>query len=185
MQRILNILVTSRAYPYERQRLLETPNSKLYSNTIRSFFGYYTIYFKPMKEHDNIMSVKVTKQNGNLIYKDKAMKALHKEFIDSLVEGQTVEIFFEAFKDDGSNLQLAKIHACIRKLAHEIGFTFEEMKKEIKRRSGLAHGDLSTPNGYVKSFGDCSSEELSLVIQTIIEAGDFINVNFRGKLPMN
>ena len=136
-----------------------------------------------MSEHDNIISVKVSKQNGRLIYKDKAMKALHQEFIESLAEGQTVEIFFEAYKDDGTNLQLAKIHACIRKLAHEIGFTFEEMKKEIKRRSGLAHGDLDTPNGYVKSFGDCSVEELGAVIQTIIEAGDFVQVNFRGKLP--
>jgi len=134
-------------------------------------------------EHDNIISVKVTKRNGKLIYKDNGMKGLHQEFIDSLAEGQVVEIFFEAYKDDGTNLQLAKIHACIRKLAHEIGFTFEEMKKEIKRRSGLAHGDLTTSNGYVKSFGDCSVEELGLVINTIIEAGDFVQINFRGKLP--
>lgn len=136
-----------------------------------------------MNEHDNIISVKVTKQNGKLIYKDKTMETLHQEFINELAEGQVVEIFFEAYKDDGTNMQLAKIHACIRKLAHEIGFTFEEMKKEIKRRSGLAHGDLGTANGYVKSFGDCSVEELGLVINTIIEAGDFVQINFRGKLP--
>jgi hypothetical protein len=136
-----------------------------------------------MSQKDNIISIKLIKKNGQLIYKNKGMKALHNEFIASMVEGQTVEMFLESYKDDGSNLQLAKIHACIRKLAEEIGFTFEEMKKEIKRRSGLAHGDLNSSDGYVKSFGDCSAEELSLVIQTIIEIGDFVNINFRGKLP--
>ena len=136
-----------------------------------------------MSEQDDIISIKLRKQDGKLIYADTGMEAIHKEFIKSLTEGQLIEVFFEANKDNGTNLQLAKIHACIRKLASEIGFTFEEMKKEIKRRSGLAHGDLSTPNGYVKSFADCSLDELSLVIQTIIEAGDFININFRGKLP--
>jgi len=135
------------------------------------------------QEQDNIVSVKLVKRHGKLIYLNKGMEAIHKEFINSMAEGQVVEVFFEAYKDDGTKLQLAKIHACIRKLANEIGFTFEEMKLEIKRRSGLAHGDLSSSNGYVKSFGDCSLEELSLVIQTIIEAGDFVNINFRGKLP--
>ena len=136
-----------------------------------------------MSEQDNIISIKLTKRNGILTYPNQGAKLIHKEFINSLAEGQTVEVFFEAYKDDGTNFQLAKIHACIRKLAQEIGFTFEEMKKEIKRRSGLTTGDLSTSEGYVKSFGDCSVEELGLVIQTIIEAGDFVNINFRGKLP--
>jgi len=136
-----------------------------------------------MSQKDNIVSIKLIKKNGQLIYKNNAMKMLHNEFTASMAEGQTVEMFLEAYKDDGSNLQLAKIHACIRKLAEEIGFTFEEMKKEIKRRSGLAYGDLDSSSGYVKSFSDCSAEELSLVIQTIIEAGDFVNINFRGKLP--
>jgi hypothetical protein len=30
-----------------------------------------------------------------------------------------------------------------------------------------------------KSFADCSKDELSLVIQTIIEVGDFLGINFR------
>jgi hypothetical protein len=135
-----------------------------------------------MDEHDNIISVKVSKRNGKLVYKDNAMKSLHQEFINGLAEEQVVEIFFEAYKDDGTNLQLAKIHACIRKLAHEIGFSFMDMKKEIKRRSGLAR-DLDTPKEHVKSFSDCSVEELGLVINAIIEAGDFVSINFRGKLP--
>ena len=136
-----------------------------------------------MSEQDNIISIKLTKRGKTLTYPNEGMKLIHKEFINSLSEGQTVEVFFEAYRDNGTNFQLAKIHACIRKLAQEVGFTFEEMKKEIKRRSGLTIGDLSTSEGYAKSFGDCSVEELGLVIQTIIEAGDFVFINFREKLP--
>jgi hypothetical protein len=131
---------------------------------------------------DNIVTVQVTKRNGKLIYRNKAMETLHREFINNLEENQTVEIFFEALNDDGTYMQLSKIHPCIRKLANEMGHTFEDMKKVIKERAGLTVGDI-TDGGHIKSFADCSAEELSGVIQTIIEAGDFVGINFRGKLP--
>jgi len=136
-----------------------------------------------MSEQDNILSVKLVKNKGKLIHQNKGELALYNEFVKSMEEGQLVEVFFESFKDNGTNLQLAKIHACIRKLAQEIGYTFEEMKLEIKKRSGLAIGDLNSSEGYVKSFAVCSIEELGLVIETIIEVGDTVNVNFRGRLP--
>ena len=135
-----------------------------------------------MNNQDNILSIKLTKKNGKLVYPNEAMKTVHKEFIDAMQEGQAVEIFFSASGAEGTNMQLAKIHPCIRKLASEIGMTFEAMKLEIKKRSGLVIGDLDD-DGYAKSFGDCSLEELGGVIQTIIETGDFVNINFRGKLP--
>lgn len=136
-----------------------------------------------MSEQDNILSVKLVKNKGKLIHQNKGELALYNEFVKSMEEGQLVEVFFESFKDNGTNLQLAKIHACIRKLAQEIGYTFEEMKLEIKKRSGLAIRDLNSSEGYVKSFGLCSIEELGLVIETIIEIGDTVNINFRGRLP--
>jgi hypothetical protein len=135
-----------------------------------------------MSEKDNILSVKLVKSNGTLTYPDQATKAIHKEFVDALAEGQLVEIFYQTSGDSGTHLQLAKIHPCIRKLGNEIGMTFEAMKLEIKKRSGLVIGDLNA-DGYAKSFADCSAEELSGVIQTIIETGDFVGINFRGKLP--
>jgi hypothetical protein len=128
---------------------------------------------------DDIISVRLKKVNGKLIYTDKGMEAIHKAFVESLEEGQVVEAFFEAHGGNGTYLQMSKIHPCIRKLANEIGMTFEAMKLEIKKRSGLV------VNGEAKSFADCSVEELSGVIQTIIETGDFVNINFRGKLPVN
>jgi hypothetical protein len=134
------------------------------------------------EEKDNILTVKVTKRKGGLVYESRSMQGLHQEFIDSLAEGQTVEIFFTAYQDDGTNMQLAKIHPCIRKLAAEVGNTFDEMKLIVKKQSGLAY-QTSETEMYIKSFGACSVEELSGAIQTIIEIGDEVGINFRGKLP--
>lgn len=131
-----------------------------------------------MSQKDNIFNVKLVKKDGKLVHVSPVSLGLQLDFVDSIEEGQQVSVFFEAFKDDGTAPQLAKIHACIRKLATEIGYTFEEMKLEIKRRAGLAHGDLSTSEGYVKSFADCSKEELALVIESLNKAGEMVNISF-------
>jgi hypothetical protein len=47
------------------------------------------------------------------------------------------------------------------------------MKKVIKEKTGLIM------NEDYKSFADCSKEELALVIQSIIEVGDIVGINFR------
>jgi hypothetical protein len=75
--------------------------------------------------------------------------------------------------DNGTLAQIAKIHACIRELAIELGYTFDDMKAEVKRRNGMLINDKC------KSFADCSKEELALVIQSIIQIGDLANINFR------
>jgi hypothetical protein len=128
--------------------------------------------------NDNILSIKLIKENGKLKIRDGVDSSFYKNFVDSLEEGQVAEAFFDSSTNNGSKAQLAKIHACIKKLASEIGYTFEEMKLEIKKRSGLAYGDLNSSDGYVKSFADCSKEELSNVIETIKEAGDLVNIVF-------
>lgn len=126
-----------------------------------------------MNQTDNILSIKLVKKGKQLVYLNKGMQAIHKEYINTLADGQVVEVYFEGQNDNGTNLQLAKIHACIRKLASETGNTFQGIKDAIKTEAGLGN----------KSFGDCSIEELNLVIQAIFEAGDFVGVNFRGKIP--
>jgi hypothetical protein len=120
-----------------------------------------------MSQKDNIFTAKLVKRDGKLVHVNQATIGLQTDFVDALEEGQEIEVFFEANKDDGTHAQLAKVHVMIRKLAQDMGYTFEEMKKEIKRRSGLAYGDLQTSEGYVKSFADCSKEELGLVIEEI------------------
>jgi len=135
-----------------------------------------------MSDKRNIFTVRLIKKDGKLIHRNAGELAIYQEFVKGMKEGEEVEVFFETIDSSGTNPQLAKIHVCIRELASEIGYTFEEMKKEIKRRSGLAIGDLSTSEGYVKSFADCSVQELGSVIETIIEVGDTVNINFRGHL---
>lgn len=128
--------------------------------------------------NDNILSIKLIKKDGKLKIREGVDSAFYKNFVDSLEEGQVAEAFFDSSTNNGTRAQLAKIHACIKKLASEMGYTFEEMKLEIKRRAGLAYGDLKTSEGYVKSFADCSKEELSNVIESIKEAGELVNIAF-------
>lgn len=131
-----------------------------------------------MSQHDNIFSAKLIKRGGKLVHVIPANQGLQLGFVDSLEEGQIVNVFMEAYKDDGTNPQLAKIHACIRKLAVEVGDTFDEMKMTIKRDAGLVY-DMEQGKQVIKSFADCSKEELGLVIESINRAGDMVNINFR------
>lgn len=125
-----------------------------------------------MGQEDNILNVSFVKIKGKLIYIHGGDELLYKTFVDGLVEGQVVTGFFEANKDDGTYAQLSKIHVCIRKLAFEIGYSFEEMKFEIKRKAGLVQGKDA------KSFANCSKEELALVITALNEAGEMVNISF-------
>jgi len=138
-----------------------------------------------MGQKRNIFTVKLVKKNNKLIHKNKGELSLYEAFVNSIDENQEVEVFFETLDGSGTKPQLAKIHVCIRELASTTGYTFEEMKKEIKHRAGLAIGDLNTADGYVKSFANCSVDELSSVIETIIEAGELVGIDFRSHLSAN
>ena len=87
-----------------------------------------------------------------------------KIFVDKIPDGQIVEMYIDLASADHSKAQLAKVHACIREMAKESGYTFDEMKMIIKRQSGLCYegGDAE----YCKSFADCSKDELALAIDT-------------------
>jgi hypothetical protein len=130
-----------------------------------------------MSQHDNVFSIKLIKKGNKLRHLNTGEFSLYNEFVKGLEEGQIVESFFEAQKNDGTNPQLAKIHACIRKLSTELGYTFEEMKKTIKCQSGLCWTGKDNTE-YYKSFADCSKEELALVIEAINTAGEMVNITF-------
>jgi hypothetical protein len=120
-------------------------------------------------------SGKLVKKNGKLVYADPKEKIAYKIFMDKLKEGQTVDMFIDISNDNHSLPQLAKVHACIRELAKESGYTFEEMKQVVKERSGLTS---QTDEGLVfKSFADCSKDEIALAIEACIEIGRFYNLN--------
>ena len=85
-------------------------------------------------------------------------------------------MFIGLTSSDKSVAQLAKVHACIRELALESGYTFDEMKVLVKEKSGLAYDGGGAV--FFKSFADCSKSELALAIQACIEIGELYNINF-------
>ena len=115
--------------------------------------------------------------DGELIHTIKAKGSLYESWIKELPEGTKIEIFASVSGEDGTNAQLAKIHAMIRELANDIGHTFQELKLEVKRKTGLCV--VKDGQEYCKSFKDCSKQELNLVIQSLIEMGDFTGLNLR------
>jgi len=128
-----------------------------------------------------IFSTILKKFGDKLIYVKGAEEILYREFVDKLEEGHLIQVFFDASKDDGTLAQIAKIKVCIRELAKELGNTFEDTELDIKKASGLCI--IKEMDGekfmIVRSFGDCSVDDLSLAIQTIIQRGDFVGINFR------
>lgn len=130
---------------------------------------------------DNMFTSILRKDGGKLVYITNADEAIYKLFLDSLEPGQTVEIFLDANKDDGTLAQLAKIHKCIREIAKETGDNYEDMKLLIKKKSGLCvKKDVDGETVMIcKSFANASKTDLALVIETIIEIGDLVNVNCR------
>lgn len=95
--------------------------------------------------------------------------------LHSLKPGDKISAMYEVIKDDHSLVQLAKVHALIRELSHCTGNSFEDVKLEIKRKAGLTVKSKDTagnPIEVVKSFADCSKEQLSFAIQTCIELGN-------------
>ena len=133
------------------------------------------------KQKDNMFTSTLQKVEDKLVYASVADEKLYKLFVEHLVPGQTVEIFLDANKDDGTLAQLAKIHKCIREIAKETGNDFEDIKDLIKIRSGFCFkknvdGEIITK---CKSFGKASKEDLGFVIEALISLGDVVNVNCR------
>jgi hypothetical protein len=122
-----------------------------------------------------MFTVKLVKRGGKLIYPDDKSKLNFQIFVDKLADGQQVEVFMGLTSDNGSLAQIAKVHACIRTLAQESGYTFDEMKRIIKTHSGLCYdaGDAEV----CKSFADCSKSELALAIESCVEIGKDFNLN--------
>jgi hypothetical protein len=122
-----------------------------------------------------MLSVKLVKKDGKLTYPDEKSKLAYQIFLDKIPEGQKVEMYIGLADADHSVAQLAKVHACIRELAKESGYTFEEMKVLIKERSGLCYeaGEVTI----CKSFAECSKDELALAIEACVEVGKIYNIN--------
>lgn len=123
-------------------------------------------------------SGKLVKKNGKLTYSGAKDKLAYQIFVDKLAEGQVVEMYIDLASADHTGAQLAKVHACIRELAKESGYTFNEMKNIVKEQTGLC-SRLEDGSTFCKSFADCSKDELTLAIETCIEIGRDLNINLQ------
>lgn len=104
----------------------------------------------------------------------KAEEQKFYHMLHSLKPGDKVSAMYEVIKDDHSTVQLAKVHALIRELANCTGNEFEDVKLEVKRKAGLTIKSKDTtgkPIEIVKSFADCSMQQISMAIQSTIELG--------------
>jgi hypothetical protein len=130
------------------------------------------------KKTHNMFHGQFVFEGKNLIPRGGSTK--YEAFLKTLEQGQSVEVFLESNPDDGTLTQIAKIHVVCRKLASEIGYTFKEMKLEVKKQSGLCVVKQGKEDKYLvcKSIGDCSKEELSLVLVTLSDMCQQVGITF-------
>lgn len=120
-------------------------------------------------------SGRLVKKDGKLTYHEPKDKLSYDIFVSKLKEGQIVDMYVDLADTDHSKAQLAKVHACIRELSKESGYSFDDMKLLIKGASGLCY-DAE----HCKSFAECSLTELGLAIEACIEIGEKnFNLNLR------
>jgi hypothetical protein len=121
-----------------------------------------------------ILNIKLIKKGGKLVPNSLLAREQYKMYLKTLKEGDEVTALFESSKNDGTKAQLAKIHICVSEMAKEQGHTVKEMKDLVKKECGF---DIIKPGEY-ESFKGKSKEDLSQVIETIIQMGLFMGINF-------
>ena len=123
-----------------------------------------------------VLAITLNKKNGQLVMPNALSKEKYKIFLASLQEGDKVEALFELKTEDNTKAQLAKIHVCIAEIASEQGDDKISVKNDLKHRCGMSFKDEKGVLRY-QSFGQCSKDELSDVIEVIIQMGNFLNMN--------
>jgi hypothetical protein len=116
------------------------------------------------------MTVLLKMEDGKLVPKRDIDKYTLQNYLKNVEEGVTIQVTYEEQSTDGTYAQISKLQACTRELANYLGYSHEEVKDMIKLKARLQNDD-----GDLKSFADCSKEELSLAIQTALELGDQVD----------
>lgn len=127
---------------------------------------------------DPVLSIKFKKKDGKLILATPLEKERYRIFIAQLPEDGEVDAVMEFKSKTNTKAQLAKIHAMIKEIASEQGETPAEVKKLVKRDCGMAYHEDGKE--IFQSFADCSKQDLSDVIEVIIQMGRHLNLNLEG-----
>jgi hypothetical protein len=116
------------------------------------------------------ISILFEMRDGELVPKSELGKHSLANYLKNVEEGALIQVTYEEQSTDGTYAQISKLQACTRELANYLGYSHEEVKDMIKLKAGLQNND-----GHLKSFANCSKEELSLAIQTALELGDQVD----------
>ena len=125
----------------------------------------------------NNIFLNATVNNGEISFPSKVQQTRLNAFLEDVPDGTKIEMFISFNTEKSSNAQLARLHAMIRELASDIGYTFMEMKLVVKRQTGLCF--MKDGSEYCKSFSECDKDELSLCIQECIRIGDEQGIQLR------
>lgn len=109
--------------------------------------------------------------SGKLEYANDSDKEMIKKVLASLKPGERVKMVIDTSKDDGRWSQIKKVHAIIDEISDASGNDFDTVKDEIKKRAGLY-----MPDEKLKSFADCSMEDLSRAIRSAITFAEYFGL---------
>lgn len=111
-------------------------------------------------------SIFLKKEDGKLVPKSVQDKIMLKHYVDNMEEGSVVKVTYEDYSL-GSYAQISKLQASIREISNYLGYSIDEVKDIVKHKA-----NLYTEDGNLKSFADCSKEELSQAIECLMKLGD-------------
>ena len=113
-------------------------------------------------------------KDGVLMPKTELNKHLLANYLKNVDEGTIIQVTYEEVASDGTYAQISKLQASTRELSKYLGYTHQEIKDMVKVRAGLY-----TVDGEIKSFADCSKDELSLAIQVVQDLGEKVDFHLR------
>lgn len=118
-----------------------------------------------------VFTTTLVKKEGKLDFNNDAIKKVYDSFVGVVPDGFTVNVIFELNGPKATIAQISKAHAACREIAVYTGHNFEDVKLLVKEKAGLviknnSDGETTT---IIKSFGNCSKEEMSQVIQVTEE----------------
>lgn len=116
------------------------------------------------------ITILLVMRDGVLVPKTELGKYSLANYVKNVEEGATIQVTYEELSTDGTYAQISKLQACTRELAKYLGYSHEEVKDMIKVKAGLYNSE-----GDIKSFADCSKEELSLAIQSALDLGEQVD----------
>ena len=109
-------------------------------------------------------------RDGVLVPKTELGKYSLANYVKNIEEGTVIQVTYEELSTDGTYAQISKLQACTRELSKHLGYSHEEVKDIVKHKA-----NLYSPEGELKSFADCSKEELSLAIQAALDLGEQVD----------